>query len=772
MSATETSSTPAARFVGQSVTRVEDPRLLTGHGRYVDDIVLPGMLHAAFLRSDLAHARITHLDVEEARSAPGVHTVLVGDDLNPLIDSIKCSLYPPDSPGPPPLVLAGDDVRFVGDPVAIVLADNRYLAEDALELIEIDYEPLPAVVDYETAAERTDLVHPENGSNMASTMEIPFPGIDEVFAGAAHVVTETFHQHRQTNVPMETRGIVADWQGFANRADLYLSTQSPHEAMVTGARVLGVGENQVRVHMGDVGGGFGQKMFLGREELSVMLATRAAGRPVKWIEDRRENLMAANMARIEKMTVEMAIDADGKILGARLDHLDDTGAFPGGGGAGSGALACMQFPGPYAMPAVSWKSTTVYTNTVGRSAYRGPWQMESLAREEMMDRVAREIGLDPLEFRRRNILGPDALPHTTATGLTYERISPTETMEQAVEMIGYDELRAEQARALAQGRHLGIGLAVYVEPSAMRMGPLGSEGATVRVEPDGKVNLFMGVGSHGQSLETTMAQLVADELGVDIADITLHQGHGTPYGFGTGGSRSAVTGGGAARAAASGLRSKVLNIASELLEASPDDLEMTSSVISVKGTPTAALRLVDVATVAYSASETLPDGMEGGLEYAARYTAPPTTYSNAAHACLCELDPATGKVELLRYIVSEDCGVMINPMVVEGQIAGGVVQGLGGVLYEDAAYDEDGNPLATTFLDYLIPTTTEVPDLEYGHVVTPSDSPGGHKGMGEGGAIGAPPCVFNAVADALSGLGVITARQPLTPDAIIALLAD
>ena len=763
---------PAGRYVGQSVKRREDPRLLTGHGRYVDDIALPGMLHAAFLRSDVARGTVASVDIEAAAAAPGVHSVFTGDDLNPLIESIRCSMYPSDTPGPPARVLAGDDVRFVGDPIAVVLAESRYLAEDAVELIDVDYAPTTPVIDYETAAESNELVHPEMGTNVASTMHVPAPGIDDIFENAAHVVTETFHQHRQTNVPMETRGIVADFAPFADTADLYLSTQSPHEAMLTGARVLGIGEHRVRVHMGDVGGGFGQKMFLGREELTVLLATRATGRPVKWIEDRRENLMAANMARIEQMTIDMALDADGHILAARLDHLEDDGAYPGGGAAGSGALVCMQFPGPYRIPAIEWRTTTVHTNTCGRGAYRGPWQMESLAREQMLDRVARAIDIDPLELRRRNIIESDELPHTTATGLSYERISPAETMAQAVAMIGYHAFRADQATAAAAGRLLGIGLAVYVEPSAMRMGALGSEGATVRVEPDGKVNLYMGVGSHGQSLETTMAQLVADELGVDVDDVTLHQGHGTPYGFGTGGSRSAVTGGGAARAASAGVRSKVLSIASHLLEASPDDLEIAGGVVSVKGTPTAALALREVATVAYNASETLPEGMEGGLEHSSRFTAPPTTYSNAAHACTCEIDPGTGQVRILRYVVSEDCGVMINPMVVEGQIAGGVIQGLGGVLYEDAAYDSDGNPLATTFLDYLVPTTTEVPDLEYGHVVTPSDSPGGHKGMGEGGAIGAPPCVFNAVADALAARGVVATRQPLTPDVVLGLLGD
>ena len=683
------------------------------------------------------------LDTSAAEALEGVHAVFTGADLNSYNDSLRASLHPPESPAPPANMLADGDVRFVGDPYVMVVAESRYIAEDALDLVEVEFEPLDPVVDYETAAESDNHVHPELGGNLAHDLPVPNPAQQEAFENAAHIITETWHQHRQTNVPMETRGIVASWQPHAGVMEVWASTQSPHEMQLVGARVLGIGEHKMVVHFGDVGGGFGQKMFLGREDMAVLVAAKLLAAPLKWIEDRRENLLASNHARIEQMTVSMAVDEDGNFLAADLDQLEDDGAYPLGGPATPGAMATMLYPGPYRMGPVSWRARTVYTNTCGRGAYRGPWQMESVAREQMIDRVAREIGIDPLELRRRNVLKPDDLPYQVSTGLFFETtISPDQTLEQAAEMIGYDDFRAEQAKAREQGRYLGLGMALYIEPTSMGMGPLGTESAMLRVEVDGHVNVFMGTGSHGQSLETTIAQLVADELGVRPEDVTLHQGHGSGYGFGTGGSRSAVIAGSAARAAASGVRDKVVAIAAHLMEASADDLEVADGVISVKGTPAASMTMAQVAATAYQNSDALPPGTEAGLEHTARYKAPPSTHSNACHICTCELDPDTGKVTLLRYVVSEDCGVLINPMVVDGQIAGGVVQGIGGVLYEHCVYDESGNPLASTFLDYLVPTAAEVPDLETGHVVVPSDTPGGHKGTGEGGAIGAPPAVF------------------------------
>jgi carbon-monoxide dehydrogenase large subunit len=763
----------AGRFVGQSVRRREDPRLLTGGGRFVADVTLPGTLHAVFVRGRSARARIAHLDTAPAASAPGVVGVFTADDVNTRCDSYRASVFPPGLPGPPGHLLAPGDVRYVGHPVAVVVATDRYLAEDAAELVEVVEEPLRPVLDHEAAADDTELVHPELGTNLAVAGEKPEPGLAAVMASAAHVVTETFHQQRQTNAPMETRGVLASWVPFAERMEVWISTQSPHETAATAARVAGLERHQVVVHHGDVGGAFGQKVFLGREEQVVFLLARLLGRPLKWIEDRHESLMAATQCRHERIRVTMALDERARIVGVHLDHLEDYGAYVDGGGAEGGGRACNQFPGPYRIPLLAWQSRSVYTNTVGRGAYRGPWMIETVAREQMMDRVAGELGLDPLELRRRNVLHDDDLPHTTATGLVYDRISPARTLEQAAELVGYDTLRDEQRRARERGRYLGIGISLYVEPTARGFGFMGTDGAVIRVEPDGKVTVYMGSGGHGQGLETTVAQVVADELGVTPDDVTLVQGAATPYGIGTGGSRSAVITAGTARSVSNELRGKVLAIAAELLEAAPVDVELDGGRAWVRGTPSRAVTMSEIAAVAYFDPDRLPVGTDPGLEHSGRWRTPSlVTYSNAAQISVCEVDPRTGVVALLRHVVSEDCGEMINPMLVEGQIAGGVAQGIAGALYEEAAYDDDGNPLATTFLDYLMPTAAEVPPLAYGHVVTPSAVPGGHKGMGEGGAIGAPAAVCNAVNDALAPFGVLLTRQPLSPPTVLAALED
>jgi carbon-monoxide dehydrogenase large subunit len=522
--------------------------------------------------------------------------------------------------------------------------------------------------------------------------------------------------------------------------------------------------------MGDVGGGFGQKYFLPRDELAVIAAARHLGRPIKWIEDRRENLIAANHARADRVTVRMALDDDGHLLGVHLDHLEDCGAYPVGGTGGIGAFVAMLFPGPYRIPKLGFVSTAVWTNTCGRGAYRGPWMMETVAREEMLDVAARAVGLDPLELRRRNCVTAADLPFTTAGGMVLDHVTPAETLEQAAELIGYDEFRA--GRDDGDGRLRGIGIGLYVEPTSMAAGSLGVESANVRVQPSGTVTVHLGTGSHGQSVETTMAQVVADHLGVDLDAVTVVQGDTAtaPYGAGTGGSRTAVVAGGATREAAVAVRAKAVQIAAHLLEAASEDLEIERGRVRVRGTPTRGVALAEVARVALNAPSELPPDVGPGLEATVSYQAPPITWSNACHACTVAVDPDLGTVEVLRYVVSEDCGVMINPMVVEGQIAGGVVQGIGGVLYEHLVYDEDGNPLTTTFLDYLVPTATEVPAIEYGHVETRSPTPGGHKGMGEGGAIGSPPCVFNAVADALATRGARITAQPLTPSRVLEAL--
>ena len=764
----------AGRFVGQSVKRREDPRLLTGRGRYVDDVMRPGVLHCAFLRSDVASGRITRLEVAAARELEGVFAVLTAADLNPHAGTMQPTLLLTIA-GAPLRPLADGDVRFVGEPIVLVVADDRYLAEDALELVEIEIDAEQAVIDPDDALHTgAPLVHPELTSNVAAEMAFPVPPeLQALLDGdAPHIVRRTFRQHRHTNVPMETRGIVAEYEPASGELHAWMSTQNPHEAKQAIARIAGIPAHRVRVQAQDVGGGFGQKYFTQREELTVALAARRLGRTLKWIEDRRENLIASNHARADIGECAFAMDDNGRLLGTYLDHLEDAGAFPVGATGGAGPLVGLLFTGPYKSSLAAFRTRAAWTNTCARGAYRGPWMFETVAREQMVDAAAREVGLDPLEWRRRNVIGREDLPYTLPTGMTVEHVSPAETLEQAAMLIDYDDFRAEQHRALADGRLLGVGLGLYVEPSTGMMDPMGTETAVVRVNPNGQVTVALGTGSHGQGIETTMAQVVAEELGIDLDDVTIVQGDSavTAFGRGTGGSGTAVIAGNACRDACAIVRAKAVSIAAHLMEASPDDLEIVDARISVRGTPARAVSWHEVARIAHLETARLPDGAEVGLEGTATFKAPPFSWSNACHACTVEVDRATGQVEILRFVVSEDCGVMINPMIVEGQIAGGVVQGIGGTLYEHFVYDDEGNPLTTTFMDYLVPTTTEAPVIEYGHIETPSATPGNHKGMGEGGAIGSPPAVFNAVADALALVGATIDRTPLTPDVLLAAL--
>lgn len=765
-----------ARFVGQSVLRREDPRLLSGRGRYTDDIRVPGMVHAAFLRSNIARGTIEQLDVTAAQQAEGVVAVLTAADLNGIAGLMYPTMFLDETLGPnaPVRPLADGDVRFVGEPIAIVVATDRYLAEDACELIDVEIVPLPPIVDPESALDTDELVHPERSSNVAGQVEVPNPAVDAAIDQAAHVVTETFYQQRQSQAPMETRGIVAQWDPFAESLTVWMSGQMPHEAKLMFARVLAVPEHCVRVVQHDVGGGFGQKSFVNREELVVGLASRVLAMPIKWIEDRRENLIAASHARWDRLEVTMALDGDARFVGTRLEHLEDSGAFPTGGTGGGGFLTGAMFPGPYRIPAHAWRTTAVWTNTCLRGAYRGPWMAESVAREQMIDVVARSIGMDPLELRRRNVLQRSDLPYQAASGMVFDDVTPAETLEQAAQIIDYDGFRRQQAAARDDGNLLGIGIGLYIEPTSGRFGALGIEAAHVSVEPSGTVTVSLGTGSHGQGIETTMAQVVADALGVDVGQVRVQQGDTdvSPFGGGTGGSRTAVIAGGAARAAATKVRDKAAVIAAHLLEAAPEDIVLEAGELYVRGTPSRSVSLAQVAMTAYTSPDGMPPDVEAGLEAVARYSPPPFTWANSCHICTCEIDRNTGMVKLLRYVVSEDCGVMINPMIVEGQVAGGVVQGIGGALFENMVYDDDGNPLTTTFLDYTLPTASDVPILEYGHLETPAPNPGGHKGVGEGGAIGSVPAVFNAVADALAQAGARITRLPLTPSNVLDALEN
>jgi aerobic carbon-monoxide dehydrogenase large subunit len=759
--------------------RTEDQRMITGHGWYIDDIQKPGMVHAAFVRSTVARGRILDLDVSEARQAPGVITVLTAAEINSRTQQLGRTAPGRGADLTPRRVLADGDVRCVGEPVAIVIAESRYLAEDAAELVNVDIDPQDPVVDAAAAlAEDSPRVHPELQDNRSGVIPAAdLPGLAALMDDAPHVFTETFTQHRYVCVPMETRGIVAQWDPWARQLELVIAGQGVHEPRLFYSRMLGLPADDIHVIMGDVGGSFGQKAFPRQEEQAIVVAAVILGdRPVKWIEDRAENLISGGHAREESLEITAATDENGVLLAAKAHHIENVGAYPTGSNGQRAAMAARMFPGPYHWSgpgSVAYSAEAVYTNTCGTCAYRGPWMMETTGREQMMDVIAHQLGIDPLEIRRRNVISRDELPYTSATSMVYEGVSPAETLEQAAELIGYGQFRKDQEQARADGRLLGIGLSLYIEPQP-GLGAGGAQAATIRVEPSGKVNVYMGTGSHGQGIATTMTQIVADEMGANIDDVHFTQGDtaSTPYGASTGGSRTAGVAGGAAHVAGAAMRERVLGVAGLMLEIDPGDLEMTSSVAWVKGDPESkSVTLAEIAAAAYLLTPgALPPGTELGLEISKRYQAPRYMYSNACHAVIVEVDREIGMVEILRYVISEDCGQMINPNVVEGQIAGGVVQGIGGVFYEHMRYDEAGNPTTTTFMDYLLPTAAEVPDLEYGHVVTPGTTPGGHKGLGEGGAIAAPAALMNAVRDALAPLGVSVTDQPLTPDRILELI--
>jgi carbon-monoxide dehydrogenase large subunit len=751
----------AARYVGARTRRKEDPRLLSGQGSYVGDVVLPGMGHVAFVRSPYPLATITAIDATLAKAAPGVYGVLTGRELT---DDVEV-------PGNwRKALLPTEYVSYVGEPVVMVVAETRALAEDAAELVDVSYDSEEPVVELEDAIGDVRIAHHGDTTNtIESIANASFERVDEILAKAAHVFTETIQQHRYVHSPMETRGVVARWQSAAQQMTVWISTQGAHPAVAHFAKILRLPQNSVRVIVGDVGGAFGQKIAVTREETSIAVAARILNRPVKWIEDRYENLVAGPHARRELVTVSVATEDDGTLVAMKVDHFQDVGAF---GGVGGGNFDKM-IPGPYRCPVVGTRTAAVRTNTSSRAAYRGPWMMETLLRETMMDIAAKGLGIDPLEIRRRNILHREELPHTTDCGQTYDLITANETLERAVAILGYENFRTDQARLRDEGRYLGVGISVVVEPSGMSVRRV-SDGVAIRVDGSGKVFVATGGGSQGHSIETTICQIVADRLGVDIADINIVIGDtdATPFGSTTGGSRNAIGGGNSAIKAATELRMKMVELASHALEASPEDLEVNNGVISVKGAPTLTKSFAEIAAIA-STQKGIPVGMEPGLETLGRYTTDvAATYSNATHIAVCEVDVNTGRTSVLRFIVSEDCGVMINPNVVEGQIAGGVIQGIGGVLYEDFVYDKGGNPLTTTYLDYLIPTSTEVPEIEYDHLETPAPSnPGGFKGMGEGGAIAAPAAIINAVTDALAPFGVTKInRQPLTPPAVLAII--
>ncbi len=762
------------QYVGAALSPRETRKLVLGRGTYIADLTVPGLLHAAFVRSPHAHARIARVGIDAARRSPGIVAVLTGHDLARLTAPLRIA---PPIDGLLPMEMATlpvDKVRFVGDPIACVVGEDRYAVEDGCARVDVQYAPLAAVVDPERAQDpgvpRVDEAIP---ANRAYEGVFAHGDVAAALRAADRTVAVRVHQGRQTHAPMEPRGCLASWLPGDETLTFWHSTQIPHPMRSALAARLGVAESAVRVITPDVGGGFGQKIPLYREELTTAAASRLLGRPVRWIETRRENLLAALHAREDIVDVRAAVSADGTLLGLDVRILTDFGAYAYFPANYMARVVGMMIPGAYRLRDYRYAITAVLTNKCPAGPYRAPMLVCSWVTEGTIDAVARALALDPVEVRRRNMLGESDLPYTTATALSYRSVYPRQTLERALAAFEYDKRREAQADARAAGRVVGIGLATYVEPNTYGsefyktagIAGSGHDAAVVRIEPSGAVSAQIGVVSQGQGHLTTVAQALADELAVPIEGIRVHAGDtaAAPYGMGTRGSRGGVVSAGAALGAARIVKAKLLRIAAHLLEASVGDLELADGRIHVRGAPAAGLTIAQLAQKAYLAPTELPPGMEPGLEATHAYDPPALTFSSGTHVCEVEIDPDTGRPTIARYTIVEDCGRMLNPRVVEGQLHGATAQGLGGALSEEVVYDGDGQNLSATFMEYAVPVAAAVPSFAIEHLERADPgTPLGMKGMAEGGVMGASAAISNAVADALSPLGVAASRQPFS----------
>jgi aerobic carbon-monoxide dehydrogenase large subunit len=774
----------AERYTGASIKRSEDPRILTGTGRYVDDIKLPGMLHAAFVRSPMAHARVLSVDVTAAQALPGVVAVLTGAELEAMTvpgpDALM-ALMGWAGPTPEFTLLATDKVRLVGDPVAVVIAESRYIAEDGCELVEVEYDDLPPVVD---AAFALDPGSPPLFANLGDNIarlhsRHEFGDVSATFAQADRVTGFHIDVHRHQNVPMEGRGCVASYDADSGVMTMHAATQSVHVTRIAVAMRLGLEQDKVRVLAGDIGGSFGLKIGASREELAVAAASRAVGRPVKWVEDRGENLTASGQAREESFDVQAAVSNDGDLLGLDVKMVIDTGAYPGLGLTVPDTMQAM-LPGPYKLAALGFESIAAFTNKASYVAYRGPWASETFVRERVLDLIAKDLGLDPVEIRQRNVAPRTDPPATMVTGRPLVGVTSMESLERVAQLVDFPAFRRRQAEARAQGRYLGVGVATFIEAAPGPRspegpsGPMGVESMRLRLEEDGIVALFTGQMPHGQSHQTTLAQIAADEFGVPFEQVRVVVGDTDVVPFGlTGGSRSATMTGGVALHGARQLKAKVLDFAAQLMEASAQDLLITDGNVWVRGDPASAISVTEVAQSAAAMTGPSGDGAAAELEVEATYDGGEGGWSGGTHCAIVDVDAETGIVKVERYVAVEDCGALINPAVVEGQIRGGVAQGIGAVLLERSAYGEDGSFQSATFMDYLMPTACDIPRIEIEHLETvPLDADVNFRGVGEGGMIVAPPTVVNAIEDALSPFGVRIYEQHLPPARILELIVE
>jgi aerobic carbon-monoxide dehydrogenase large subunit len=769
------------KWFGAPVKRTEDPALLTGRGHYVDDIRLAGTLHACFVRSTQAHARIRAIDTSAARALPGVHLVLTYADLPEPAQKPLTLLVP--NPAITqlftPQVLVHEETCYVGEPLAMVVADTRHVAEDAVSLVEIDYEPLAAASDCLAAIDPSaPLVHSGTPSNIAARIPFNHGDNDAAFANAAHIFKESLHTHRGGPFFMECRGLVALYDTAIDAFTVYISSQSSHRIKRSFLDALDLNDNQLRVITPDVGGGFGPKGALYPEYPCVAVAAKLLGRPVKWIEDRRENFLATHQERDEYWDMEIAVDKGGKILGLRGRMVHDEGAYLPWG-LTVPWIAATTVPGPYVIPSFKMEVLVAFTNKISTTPVRGAGRPAGVfVMERLMDRVARELGLDPAEVRRRNFIRPEQMPYKVGIvfrdgrPVTYDSGDYPTCQATALEAADYDGFVARQREARKQGRYLGIGMSNAVE--ATGLGPY--EGVTVRVSTTGKVALFTGATPHGQSHKTVLAQIAADELGADYEDITVVTGDtaSIAFGMGTFAARTAVNAGSSAHLAAKEVAKKLKLLAADVMQAKPEDIELRDGFAYLSRDPSKRRHFRELAfKAAGMPGVSMAGGLSPGIEHTAYFTPDQSTYSNGTHVAEVEVDIETGEVSILRYIVMHDCGNVINPMVVKGQVEGGVAHGVGNALFERMMYDDNAQPVNVNFGEYLLPGSTDVPRVELHHMETPSPlNPIGVKGAGEGGTIPAIAAIIAAIENALSPFKVKIAEAPIAPSRIVELIAQ
>ena len=769
-----------AKHFGARVSRVEDPALLTGRGRFVDDVKLPGTLHACFVRSPHAHAKIRAVDAKPALAMPGVHAVLVAGDLPG-----RLATDPMPMPVPNPAItamrtqhaLARGEVRYVGEAIAVVVAESRYLAEDAANAVVVDYELLAAVSDCREALKAgAARAHGDLSTNVAAFVPMAYGDVERAFATAAYVIEEEMFQHRGGAMTLEGRGVLAVHDRGADVLTVWSATQTPHLCRATIADLLDRDLESVRVIAPYVGGGFGTKAPFYIEEAVIPAVAMKLGRPVKWTEDRREHFLTATQEREQYWKVAIAVDANGKILGLRGAMIHDNGAYLPWGIIAP-YIASTTFPGPYVVPAFKFEATVVLTNRVPTTVVRGAGRPQAVfAMERLMDRAARALNMDRAEIRRRNMIGPEQMPYSV--GLVFRDGKPLiyasgdfpKSHEKALALSNYATFKDRQAKARAQGRYIGIGIGNYVEGTGL--GPF--EGVTVRVLPNGKVAVATGATTQGQGTHTTLSQIVADNLGCRIEDIVMTAGDTAAISQGVGAfaSRQAINAGCSAMMAGEAVKKKVIMLAARTLGVAESEIDVEDGQAIARGGNKPSLGFGDLARLAQGMPGfSMAAGQTPGLEHTAYFTPPQASYCNGTHVAEVEVDPRTGGVKILNYVIAHDSGNVINPMIVDGQVQGGVAHGIGNALFEWMKYDDNAQPLTTTFADYLLPMAMDVPTCAIEHVETPNPlNPLGVKGAGEGGTIPAPAAVIGAIEDALSPFGARFADMPLTPERIVETL--